>query len=121
MPDPLKLKEELVPALELAAAESLSYLGDIGERAVLSPQAEPALEGFGGPLPDEGSGALQSLRELTELAEVAATRSSGPRFFHFVMGGGTPAALGADWLPAAVDPGAVRRGGSPPGAPPRPG
>jgi glutamate/tyrosine decarboxylase-like PLP-dependent enzyme len=103
MPDPLNLSEELVPALELAAAESLSYLGDIGERAVLSPQAEPALEGFGGPLPDEGSGALESLRELTELAEVAATRSSGPRFFHFVMGGGTPAALGADWLASAYD------------------
>src|SRR3954453_2084686 len=103
MPDPLKLKEELVPALELAAAESLSYLSDIDRRAVLSPQAEPALEGFGGPLPDEGSGALESLRELTELAGLAATRSSGPRFFHFVMGGGTPAALGADWLASTYD------------------
>src|SRR3954447_3307465 len=103
MPDPLKLKEELVPALELAAAESLSYLSDIDLRAVLSPQAEPALEGFGGPLPDEGSGALESLRELTELAGLAATRSSGPRFFHFVMGGGTPAALGADWLASTYD------------------
>ena len=38
-----------------------------------------------------------------ERAREAATRSSGPRFFHFVMGGGTPAALGADWLTSAYD------------------
>ena len=103
MPDPLQLKEELVPALELAATESLGYLSDIGERAVLSRDAEPALAAFGGSLPEDGSGALESLRELTELAATAATRSSGPRFFHFVMGGGTPAALGADWLASAYD------------------
>jgi glutamate/tyrosine decarboxylase-like PLP-dependent enzyme len=103
MPDPLQLKEELVPALELAAAESLGYLSDIGERAVLSPAAEPALAAFGGSLPEDGSGALESLRELAKLADTAATRSSGPRFFHFVMGGGTPAALGADWLTSALD------------------
>src|SRR3954454_20476004 len=121
MPDPLKLKEELVQALELAAVESLSYLSDIDRRPVLSPHAEPALEGFGGPLPHEGSGALESLRELHELAGLAATRSSGPRFFHFVMGGGTPAALGADWLASAVDQAALCWGSSPLGCPPAAG
>ncbi len=101
--DPLALRGELNEALELAAREAAAYLDGIGERRVLDPGAEEALAGLGGRIPEAGDGALSALRELTELAEVAATRSSGPRFFHFVMGGGTPAALGADWLASAYD------------------
>ena len=46
-------------------------------------------------MPEEGVGTLTALAELVERARETATRSSGPRFFHFVMGGSTPAALGA--------------------------
>jgi glutamate/tyrosine decarboxylase-like PLP-dependent enzyme len=58
---------------------------------------------LGGPLPDVGAGALDALDELAAAAARSATRSSGPRFFHFVTGGVTPAALGADWLASALD------------------
>lgn len=55
--------------------------------------------------PDAGGGRgdVVRLTELGDRARESATRSSGPRFFHFVMGGGTPAALGADWLTSAYD------------------
>ena len=63
---------------------------------------EPA-ERLAGALPGEGTGSIAALRDLVEAASEGATRSAGPRFFHFVMGGGTPAALGADWLTSALD------------------
>lgn len=103
MPDPLELRDELAASLSFAAGEAAGYLAGIADHAVMAPGAEEALADWGDELPEEGSGALESLRELAELADRTATRSSGPRFFHFVMGGGTPAALGADWLASAYD------------------
>jgi glutamate/tyrosine decarboxylase-like PLP-dependent enzyme len=88
--------------LQLAAGEASRYLGDVDSALVRPPSpAEP--EALGGPLPEDGDGSLETLRALVEAADAGATRSAGPRFFHFVMGGGTPAALGADWLASAFD------------------
>src|SRR5207248_1873410 len=54
-------------------------------------------------LPDDGEGTLETLRELIEISDGARVVSSGPRFFHWVIGGATPAALGADWLASVLD------------------
>jgi hypothetical protein len=54
-------------------------------------------------MPEEGDGSLAALAELASRARETAVRSSCPRFFQFVMGGGTPAALGVDWLTSAYD------------------
>jgi glutamate/tyrosine decarboxylase-like PLP-dependent enzyme len=89
--------------LELAAAEAHGYLSDLSSRAVLDPAAVAELEAWDPQLPEHGDGAVEALRELAGQAQGAATRSSGPRFFHFVMGGTTPAALGADWLTSTLD------------------
>src|SRR3979409_343458 len=65
-------------------------------------QTFPTAGALGGALPEHGAGALAAIRELAA-AHPAALRSSGPRFFHWVVGGGTPAALAADWLTSAYD------------------
>jgi glutamate/tyrosine decarboxylase-like PLP-dependent enzyme len=100
--DPLELRGELREALELVAAEAAAYAEALPEEPVHRPGAEDAVAAWDPALPEGGDGALRALAELLELVP-AATRSSGPRFFHFVMGGGTPAALGADWLASALD------------------
>jgi glutamate/tyrosine decarboxylase-like PLP-dependent enzyme len=103
VPDPFGERDQLDAALEVAARMARSYLERIGDERVLSPDAEVAIGGWSDPMPEEGVGTLTALAELGERAREAATRSSGPRFFHFVMGGGTSAALGADWLTSAYD------------------
>ena len=103
MADPLHLRDELADALELAADQAQQYLSGIDTDRVLDGVAAERLADWGGPLPDDGTGAPPALAELAERARPTATRSSGPRFFHFVVGGTTPAALGADWLTSAFD------------------
>ncbi len=102
MTDPLELRGELRATLERAAAEAIAYAEALPGEPVLRPGAEDAVLAFDPSLPESGDGAPRALAELIELLP-AASRSSGPRFFHFVMGGGTPAALGADWLASALD------------------
>jgi glutamate/tyrosine decarboxylase-like PLP-dependent enzyme len=98
--DPILDRGALDECLRLVAAEAAEYLAGV-DAALVRPAGTP--EDIGGSLPDEGVGSLAALRTLIEAAEVGATRSAGPRFFHFVMGGGTPAALAADWLASALD------------------
>ncbi len=103
VPDPLETRGELGPALAYAAQQAAAYVDSIADEPVLDPAALPRLEEFDQPLPENGSGAMEALAELADRGAATATRSSGPRFFHFVVGGTTPAALGADWLTAAFD------------------
>src|ERR687898_1047767 len=98
MPDPLERRDEEADALTFAVDEARRYLAEIDEASVLASREQR----FGGRLPEDGDGALVALRELVSGSDVA-TRSSGPRFFHFVTGGTTPAALAADWLTSLLD------------------
>jgi glutamate/tyrosine decarboxylase-like PLP-dependent enzyme len=111
MPDPLERRDEETDALAFAVDEARRYLAGIDEAPVLASREQR----FGGRLPEDGDGALVALRELVAGSDVA-TRSSGPRFFHFVTGGTTPAALAADWLTSLLDQNAFSAVSSPLGA-----
>jgi glutamate/tyrosine decarboxylase-like PLP-dependent enzyme len=99
VPDPQTERDQLAGALRLIEREAEEYLGAIDD-AMVRPSQEPS---FGGELPGPGVGTMRALAELVQGSLAAAVGSSGPRYFHFVMGGSTPAALGADWLASALD------------------
>lgn len=113
MDDPLSDRDALDSTLEFAAREARRFLEALSGDPVLLPGSEAMIDGWSDPMPEEGDGALAALGELAARGLQSATRSSGPRFFHFVMGGGTPAAIGADWLTSAYDQAAYAWASSP--------
>jgi glutamate/tyrosine decarboxylase-like PLP-dependent enzyme len=110
VPAPIGRQEE-APALEYVLETAKRYLAELDQSPVLPATGVR----FDGALPEEGDGALEALTELVAGWDVA-TRSSGPRFFHFVTGGTTPAALGADWLTSLLDQNSFSAVSSPYGA-----
>lgn len=102
MPDPLAAVDDVVPALELVVEHARRYLADV-RGPVREQAADAAARSFRGSLPDEGSGTLAAVRQLLEQGTHAHVRSGGPRFFHWVIGGSTPAALAADWFAVLID------------------
>src|SRR5262245_28835140 len=102
MSDPRDALDDAVPALELVLDHARRYLADV-RGPVREEAADDAARSFAGPLPEEGSGTLAALRQLLEQGTHAHIRSGGPRFFHWVIGGSTPAALAADWFAVLID------------------
>ena len=77
--------------------------GDFPIGLVRQPGANESVERFVAPLPEEGVGALQTLETLLTDGLQGTVTSAGPRFFHWVIGGSTPASLGADWITSVLD------------------
>jgi glutamate/tyrosine decarboxylase-like PLP-dependent enzyme len=113
MTDPADRLAELDKTLEIAAAEARAFLAGLDNDPVQPGGSEAAAVSLGGELPEDGEGASAAISELASLGRALATRSAGPRFFHFVIGGATPAALAADWLTATFDQNAGAWVGSP--------
>jgi len=101
--DPLAVHDESVAALARVAAEARDYLATLADAPVRSAGSDDAAARFGGELPEHGIGTLPALEELLRDGIEAHVRSGGPRFFHWVIGGSTPAALAADWLATLLD------------------
>jgi len=98
-------RDELLGRTAELAADFLDRLTD---RPVWPPVDLAALrEALGGPLPDRGEDPRAVIEALASDAQHGLVGSAGPRYFGFVVGGGVPAALAADWLASAWDQNAV--------------
>jgi glutamate/tyrosine decarboxylase-like PLP-dependent enzyme len=102
MSDPSLERDQVVPALRAAAAAAERYLSTLDTDLIRRPGADAAAMSLGATFPEDGDGALVAIDELMRASD-GALRNSGPRFFHWVVGGTTPAALAADWLTSTFD------------------
>ncbi|MEO7665372.1 MAG: aminotransferase class V-fold PLP-dependent enzyme, partial [Candidatus Limnocylindrales bacterium] len=85
---------------DLAAA----FLDSLPDRPVRGPATHAELlASMGGPLPERGTPPAEVVARLARDVEPGIVASAGPRYFGFVIGGGTPASLAADWLASAWD------------------
>jgi glutamate/tyrosine decarboxylase-like PLP-dependent enzyme len=101
--DPIADLAAAADALSRVHAAAGPYLDSLAERPVFDAGAARLLTGLGGPLPEHGLGTARTVDRLLDIGTATATASSGPRFFHFVTGGSTPAALAADWTTSLLD------------------
>jgi hypothetical protein len=97
-------RDQTVDVLKLVARQARAYLDSLHTRPARAAEAESAASRLQGSLPETGGGAVRTHRLLAENAADASVAPAGPRCFHFVIGGTTPAALGGDALAAAPRP-----------------
>ncbi|WP_447008742.1 pyridoxal phosphate-dependent decarboxylase family protein [Saccharothrix sp. DSM 118769] len=103
MGDPLNAGDDAVEALGMVARAARPYLDALPHLPVRDAAHVDLLKDLDGPLPESGDGTMTAIADLLRIGTRAATHSSGPRFFHFVVGGSTPAAQAADWVTSLLD------------------
>lgn len=99
-------RESLGPIIERFASEAAAFLRDLDDRPVLpagAGGAKAAADRFVRTLPEQGIGPDAALEELLRDGADATASTAGPRCFHLVIGGATPAAVGADLYATIFD------------------
>jgi aromatic-L-amino-acid decarboxylase len=90
--------------LERAAEHAFAFLESLDTRSVATTASMAQLRAsLGRPLADRGVPATQVIDELVADVDAGILGSQGGRFFSWVIGGGTPAAMAADWLTTVWD------------------
>ena len=85
--------------LEKAKQQGINFLNDIEN----IPTSNTATIDTSRSLNDLGLGSLEALKEFNERLAPLMVSSSGPRYWGFVTGGSTPAAIVGDWLATIYD------------------
>ncbi|KJS54017.1 amino acid decarboxylase [Streptomyces rubellomurinus subsp. indigoferus] len=92
--------DQLPALLEQTRERAVGFLAGLSEGPVVPPLGEPPVPvGLGA----AGGGLRAALAEFGERWQPRLSASAGPRYFGFVTGGATPAALAGDWLTATAD------------------
>jgi glutamate/tyrosine decarboxylase-like PLP-dependent enzyme len=100
--------EQLDKLLEATHVLSSDFLSKINQL----PADKPMLMPPAADLPDKGTGGLQALERFRQVYGPYLAASVGPRYWGFVTGGVTPAALAGDWLAPVIDMNAADKGGA---------
>ena len=91
--------EKLDAILGTVHRDAVAHLLDLADRPAGVESQTPELE----PLPTSGKGTQQTFEEFKARFASGFSGSPGPRYFGFVTGGVTPAALAGDWLTSVYD------------------
>jgi len=104
LPDlPQRFRGEMESLIDELGAPLADLVRGTDDRIALPPEAAEALAGLAEPLPEAGVGTASAIQRLLDLCAEATGNTAGPRCFHFVIGGTTPAALAAELIAAAQD------------------
>ncbi|MFG3224634.1 pyridoxal phosphate-dependent decarboxylase family protein [Kitasatospora sp. NPDC048194] len=91
-----------LPALlEETRRQAVAFLAGLADRPVVPRHPDPPAPAQ--PLPEEGEGLRAALAAFGERWQPRLSAGAGPRYFGFVTGGATPAALAGDWLTSTAD------------------
>lgn len=86
-----------------ALDDSLDYLKGVRERPVWKPVPQAVRAKIAAPLPRKGEGMEAAYRDYKELVQPYPVGNIHPRFWGWVMGGGTPMGLIAEMLAATLN------------------
>jgi len=111
---PDHIRQLSTSAVNLAAEYAKEYVSTIHSRRVFpTSEAVDNLSKFDEPLPQFSCDASSVIHQLHEYAAPATVATTGGRYFGLVVGGSTPAAMGASMLCAAWDQIAILEATSP--------
>src|SRR4029450_3606500 len=89
--------DPFTPLLDRALLHTPSWVASLGKRPVRPTASLEALkQAFGGDLPESGQDPLEVVDLLARAGEPGLMATAGPRFFGFVIGGRSAAAVSGD-------------------------
>jgi glutamate/tyrosine decarboxylase-like PLP-dependent enzyme len=92
-------KENISSLLSAIKERAISYLGQLHDLPVNRPVPKIAHQS----IPEDGIGLEAALHHFYQHHFDKLTASAGPRYWGFVTGGATPAAIAGDWLTSVFD------------------